>query len=1351
MQIRKLAAIVAALMLAGAAGAEQLVTVRVGEQDTCDITGVTTVAKDAVRFDLSKLAGGAKVRRALLRLWVSLDRRSPIGRHFLIDRCGEEGFDGLKVWEPKRGPAEPLDTVWPFLSSIACHEWDVTSAVAAHAGKDAVTLKTNFPLPGNGFQPAWQRPYLQITREGPNPNAPAQPTDLKARFRAGQVFLTWKQVPHPGAFFDSTFRLYRHDKPITAENLHQAELLGEVNRNSQLNYRRTAYSYGGLGSYGTFRHFWSYVQFQTTRHMSKLDRIRAHNARLPKRYNFVIDDAWRAGKPAAGVLADFKAAGPGARMLEGPALADQTGLFVHTCRKAGPAFFAVTSVVEGNENRRIFSRGNALPRPVQMKVAPPRPVLQVVFNHAQAKHGQIRGGYQLRQYAYWGGGDGLHLEPSTPFVFQVHVPLPFVGGPKAGAPVIGLGSIYWPSPLVAYDRPYIPPTRLAPFPSLHCSLNDTGWPHARQFYPVSRSPAEAEGRAHFAFPPNLGVRNAPASNFGYHDRLNTGRDPRKATVRPYFENRIVRALEMFFGEFPQADRNRVLLRGEGSAFLLGIHRPEVFASVSSSQFAPWSAPWNDSQWRLVGMRRWGLKTDRGHSVWDWNDPIWYSRKFPRLVWPFLSNCQSPNYARADDLTHWRNMGFPRFYLDLQAEKRGGRWWWCDIGDAPDGKGALVPLNQPYPAFTRVNFAETPRPQWRKEPRGSLNGYLDWGPNARHLHALRRKAAEHDKLLAAMGTVDAPGRFEMAIRIGDHGLRQNGQDVPPTNANFGTADVTPWRLQQFKVAPGRQYLWINRRIATGQVLQAGTVQPDRRGLLTVPGFLVDRDPVGNKLVLAPSTGSGQAVPAIDRDRAVAVSPSRRGRAVKEIKLPYADYVQACLHPVLCPAVKLPATTFKISEFTLGGNCNPDGSRTFSSKGGFGMGGVKTTVMIPQAGDYVLALRAKAARGVLGNWPAAVMKVGGHYGRVFAPRIIDTTDWDTYRWYARLDPGKLDIDIVTPSDYYLFAQLPELARGRQLAFADLTITRLEPQRAAKQAAEIRLSPRGLAVPAGLPTRMTAAVLNGLGKPTDAAVSWACRGADITAGGVLTPPATGACVVTASAGGVRASATVRVAAEMVEVFNEGCGALRDGWSPVELAQAAGRWFTPDRGHHMLNSLWFRPAARAAKPGEVKSALLWAHGTGWRDYEVSADVVLAPQARTPRDGTRGLIVRAADKDNGCRLEVRRQGGGAVVRLIRRTRGAEKVVAESRTAPPLAPFDYQTNPLCRGWNGWDEVQAKALADWRLDRLRVQVAGDVVRAWVNGKEVFPGGVKGAAAPSGTFGLYAETPTCFDNVKAKAVK
>ena len=78
------------------------------------------------------------------------------------------------------------------------------------------------------------------------------------------------------------------------------------------------------------------------------------------------------------------------QIFQGPQLADDTGLFVHTVRKGPKAFYAVTSVVRGNENREDFSPGNALAEPVRQKPAQPRPVPQAVstanFGIPHARH-----------------------------------------------------------------------------------------------------------------------------------------------------------------------------------------------------------------------------------------------------------------------------------------------------------------------------------------------------------------------------------------------------------------------------------------------------------------------------------------------------------------------------------------------------------------------------------------------------------------------------------------------------------------------------------------------------------------------------------------------------------------------------------------------------------------------------------------------------------------------------------------------------------------------------------------------------------------------------------------------------
>jgi hypothetical protein len=957
--------------------------------------------------------------------------------------------------------------------------------------------------------------------------------------------------------------------------------------------------------------------------------------------------------------------------------------------------------------------------------------------------------YQIREYAFWGGPDeGLHNEPSTPFIFHINVPLEYIGYPKGrSTPVIGIGSIYTNAMfayMVGYDRSYLPPTRLAPFPSLHCSLNYSGWPHGPDIYRPARN-VKTDRKYGFSFPAPFGLRRMQARDncFGYHDRVNTGEDPQKAVVVPYLENRVLASLEKFFYCFPQADRNRVLLKGEGDFFVMGIHHPDVFAAVSIGQFAPWSAKWNERLWMMVGKREWDLKTDRGISVWNWNDPIWYSRNFPKKVWPFIFSCQSPNYAKADNKTHWQNMGYPQFYYELEKDKRGGKWWWCDIGDAPGGKGNLIPLNQAYPAFTNCNFCEKPQMEWRKEPRGTLNGYLTWGPDYGYLRSLRTKKELHEKISKAMVSVDTPGRFEMAVRIGTAGLRLNGQSVPPTNAKFGKTDITLWRLQQFKVESGKTYQWINKKCATGQILQTGSAEPDERGLLTVQGFFVDKDPAGNKLIITPS---GTALPGIDKGKEITVNiPKGRGKTESK-KLSYVEYVKECEDPVLCVLVKPPSATFKVSDFTLAGKCNADGSRTFTGKGGFGMGSCATTVKILEKGNYMISIRGKATKGAV-SWPGIVMRVGGRYGKNMKPIIIDTVEYADYSWYIPLNEGKLDIKIDSLHDYYLGAQLPMKDKGRSFTLADMTIAKIEDSESNKAKA-IQISPRGITLAAGLPVNMKAEVLNGLGKPMTVPVSWeSSEGGSINNEGIFKASKQGRYTITGRAKGLTGSVNVEVADTMVEDFNEGCGTLRPGWISANTGQHAANWFTPSRGHHMLNSLWAQPPRVHGKTPDVKSLLLWDHGKLWKDYEVQADVIVCPSARTPEPGVRGLVFRAQDKDNHLRLEIDRTADGAGARIIKRQKGEETKIAEAK-APAYAPFDYKTNPMCPGWHSWDEIQGKKLKSWKLDRLRVQVKGDTVRAWVNGQELFSGGVKNADPARGSIGLYARTLSCFDNVRVK---
>ena len=149
------------------------------------------------------------------------------------------------------------------------------------------------------------------------------------------------------------------------------------------------------------------------------------------------------------------------------------------------------------------------------------------------------------------------------------------------------------------------------------------------------------------------------------ETLNTGSDPRKATVQPYFENRRLFELGFVLKSFP-ADPNFVWASGEGSTLNFAIHHADRIGCVEAAQERPWTSPRGaEGKDCLVGRPEWGLKNELGHSVWEWNDPVWLAKRVPRRDWPDVSNCHSDNYDGADN---WTALGFPKFYLDLARAK-----------------------------------------------------------------------------------------------------------------------------------------------------------------------------------------------------------------------------------------------------------------------------------------------------------------------------------------------------------------------------------------------------------------------------------------------------------------------------------------------------------------------------------------------------------------------------------------------------------------------------------------------------------------------------------------------------------
>ena len=290
--------------------------------------GETGKGGTLLTFDLAALPKGARVYRARLKL-VRPERYDRAFDLVPADAAGKPADEPLKLLGP--------DFVW-FDATPAVRRW-----AAAGKQKGHLLLRSGPTFPRD-------RTFLEIAYEGRLTDPPAPVRDVKAFYRAGQVFLTFREIEdlsegkddYPWGLLiqksrgytprglmpkdeprEVRYRVYRHDAPITAGTLGRAELLAEVAPGSRFNTRQV-------------RRIWRGEQTPST-----------------------LDEQY---------LAVRLAVEPEQPLRSG------IGQFVHTVTKAGRGYYAVVSAVNGVENTTDLSPRNAV-GPIAEKPAPPEPVV----------------------------------------------------------------------------------------------------------------------------------------------------------------------------------------------------------------------------------------------------------------------------------------------------------------------------------------------------------------------------------------------------------------------------------------------------------------------------------------------------------------------------------------------------------------------------------------------------------------------------------------------------------------------------------------------------------------------------------------------------------------------------------------------------------------------------------------------------------------------------------------------------------------------------------------------------------------------------------------------------------------
>jgi pimeloyl-ACP methyl ester carboxylesterase len=603
------------------------------------------------------------------------------------------------------------------------------------------------------------RPYLQITYAVQSASHQAQPSNINAFHRSGQTFVTWTELPYDGQFYDMLYRVYRHTQPIHSQNLADASMIAEVNQMSGFNARRS-------------------------------EVRKAH-------HNYKIDP-------------------------DGSELSDNTGLFVYTTKENGNFYYAVTSVLEGNENIDDFDIQNSIQTPVSESVDMPQAVCQEVVN---------QDGKQIQEFVHW-ATDRMSYKVGHGFNFMINVSSGYHSDTPAPIEIMlgGRSTTYynsWVSSNMITIRPddYMPPTRNFPYDGYQYDNLQTWWSGCRNNYKIQTKRSDG-------------------------------------VFIPYTENRILYYID-FVKKYYAIDNDRVYVRGGSmggtGAMSFGLKYPEVVASVHAVVGCPnWKMNVHGVDenyqvtkegWRNEGKILWGdfddnVRHENGTPMWDWMNAGWYARNHTEL--PFLA---MDNGKRDGSIVYFP---IPGFYKDMHDSRHGFCARFYDGGHS----GYLSPFaihfgsivrDESFPAFQNMSIDDNPGeihedsgmavlesfdPRiFSGDPSGEINGYrtIQW---ARERYQF--DSSDIDDM------VDQSDRYEIAFRLDD--------DCEADNV---ITDITPRRLQHFVISQGLPYYWENKRLSTGDIIQNGIVTGDDESFLTIEHFIIEKSDSGNKLIITPA--------------------------------------------------------------------------------------------------------------------------------------------------------------------------------------------------------------------------------------------------------------------------------------------------------------------------------------------------------------------------------------------------------------------------------------------------------------------------------------------------------------------
>ncbi len=608
-----------------------------------------------VRFDLSGLPKGATIYRADLLIF----------RSAVITGAADAALVDIEIYpllSAFQGGSTPQPSGKPLaLRQPWCDRFDATEAVqqwmggktnggffvktCPHWDAEGTCLEVAY-LPAAGRQAGEGRAEAEKT--------PPQVAAVRAFHRAGQTFITWKEVQPlvtedkltygeykrilAAAEAPCRYRIYVHNRPIMAESIAQARLLAEV---------------GPLSAYNVNGRNREYLIGQAMIAPDEMGELaRDYNGEMSR---WTMDSARMDRYPLQRFVIDEEA---------GP-LPAGTGLYVHSPEAPGRRHYAVASVREGVENTRDFSQANATSQPLEETVGTGLPVRQgkglwgPYFDYPGTRW----------VYVQW-CAPPLSPRPNMYFNYSVLIP------PGSGDPA----------------QPVVPGMESHEKVPAELYFHPDGYSYAQ---PGKKMLLESIQIAPHDYP--------PSGWYGFNDAWGTLKSFKAGKVSNHTQRRIMAFLEWAKRQFP-IDAEQVISVGADGAASLALNYSEAFAYVRITGFdeGVLDAKAQGGYAAVWGPRSTEIADEKGRTEWGWADLDALATAQERDL-PLFS-CLGYSWGR--DKGYAKGNG--RFYRAMEAARQPliACWGWNgtrNLGDVNEysaaWRGMHITRDTPVPAFS----------------------------------------------------------------------------------------------------------------------------------------------------------------------------------------------------------------------------------------------------------------------------------------------------------------------------------------------------------------------------------------------------------------------------------------------------------------------------------------------------------------------------------------------------------------------------------------------------------------------------------------------------------------------------